>query len=271
MAEPRTHSVAVDGTVLRVHDDGVIGQPCVVLAHSIMTDARMWAPQLAHLTSLGFRVLRPESRGHGGSGNEPSVLTIDRLAADVVRVLDRLDIARAHFVGLSLGGMVGFALGQQHPGRLDSLVICDARADSPPAFAQPWDERIVQAREQGMASLVQPTLDRWFAERLAALDRDTQAQLREAISSTSVEGFVATARALQDFDYTSALGSMPAGATLIVGEKDGVLPAVMTDLSRRMPGCHLEIISGAGHLPNLEQAALFNAALTRALRHAAPR
>ena len=268
MSEPRCHSVAVDGTELRVHDDGVIGQPCVVLGHSIMTDANMWVPQLGHLTNLGYRVLRPESRGHGGSGNEPSALAIDRLASDVVRVLDWLNVARAHFVGLSLGGMVGFALGQQHASRLASLVICDARADAPPAFAQPWDERIAQAREQGMASLVQPTLDRWFGDRFAALDGPTQAQLREAISSTSVEGFVATARALQDFDYTPGLGSMPPHTTLIVGDKDGVLPEVMTDLSRRIPRCQLEIIPGAGHLPNLEQPALFNAALTRALERA---
>jgi 3-oxoadipate enol-lactonase len=268
MPESRSHSVPVDGAVLRVHDDGAIGQPCVVLAHSIMTNANMWEPQVGHLTDLGYRVLRPESRGHGGSGNGQSALTVDRLASDVVRVLDRLDISSAHFVGLSLGGMVGFALGQQHPARLETLVICDARADSPPAFAQPWDDRIAQAREQGMASLVQPTLDRWFGERFAALDRSMQTRLRDAILSTSVEGFVATARALQDFDYTSGLGLMPAGATLIVGDKDGLLPEVMTELSRRMPRCQLEIIPTAGHLPNVEQPALFSAALIRALKRA---
>jgi 3-oxoadipate enol-lactonase len=268
MPDSRRHSVPVDRAVLRVHDDGVIGQPCVVLAHSIMSSAGMWAPQLGRLTNLGYRVLRLDSRGHGGSSNEQSALTIDRLATDVVQVLDRLDIARAHFVGLSLGGMVGFALGLQHAARLASLVICDARADSPPAFAQPWDERIAQAGEQGMASLVQPTLERWFGDRLGALDRSMQAQLRDDISSTSVEGFVATARALQDFDYTSGLGSMPPHSTLIVGEKDGVLPEVMADLSRRIPQCRLEVIPRAGHLPNVEQPAVFNAALQRALERA---
>lgn len=264
MPERRCHSLEVDGTLLNVHDDGVIGQPCVLLAHSIMTSAHMWAPQISHLVNLGYRVLRPESRGHGASGNVPSALTIDRLAMDVVRVLDGLDIARAHFVGLSLGGMVGFALGQQHPARLVSLVICDARADSPPAFALPWGERISQAQAQGMASLTQPTLDRWFGDRFASLDPAKQAQLRDDISSTSVEGFVATARALQNFNYLSALASMPPHTTLIVGDKDGVLPEVMADLSRRMPRCQLDVIPGAGHLPNLEQPALFNAALARA-------
>lgn len=263
MSEARRHSVPVDGAVLQVQDDGAPGRPCVLLAHSIMTDAQMWAPQVAHLTGLGYRVLRPDSRGHGGSRGEDAALTIDRLADDVVQVLDALDVARAHFVGLSLGGMVGLSLGQRHPSRLLGLVICDARADSPPAFAQPWDDRIAQAREQGMASLVGPTMDRWFGDRLASLDRASEAEIRRAIAATTTGGFVATARALQDFDYTSGLSSMPPQATLIVGEKDGVLPAVMADIARRMPACELEVIAGAGHLPNLEQPALFNQALQR--------
>jgi 3-oxoadipate enol-lactonase len=265
MPDPRLHSVPVDGATLQVHDDGEIGRPCVVLAHSIMTSANMWSPQVAHLCGLGYRVLRPDSRGHGGSTHEHAAFTIDTLATDIVRMLDRLQVTRAHFVGLSLGGMVGFALGQQHAGRLASLVICDARADSPAAFAQPWDERIEQARAQGMASLVQPTLERWFGDRIGALDASFLARLREDMKSTSVEGFVATARALQDFDYTSGLASMPAHTTLIVGDKDGVLPGVMADLARRIPSCHLEVITGAGHLPNLEQPAAFNAALEGAL------
>jgi 3-oxoadipate enol-lactonase len=255
MRESRCHSLEVNGALLNVQDDGEIGQPCVLLAHSIMTSAHMWAPQISHLVNLGYRVLRPESRGHGASGNVASAFTIDRLAMDVVSVLDGLEIDRAHFVGLSLGGMVGFALGQQHPARLMSLVICDARADSPPAFALPWEERINQARAQG--------------DRFASLDPATQAQLLNDISSTSVEGFVATARALQNFNYLSTLASMPLHTTLIVGDKDGVLPSVMAELARSMPTGHLEVIPDAGHLPNLERPTLFNAALTRAFERIA--
>jgi 3-oxoadipate enol-lactonase len=269
MRESRCHSLEVNGALLNVQDDGEIGQPCVLLAHSIMTSAHMWAPQISHLVNLGYRVLRPESRGHGASGNVASAFTIDRLAMDVVSVLDGLEIDRAHFVGLSLGGMVGFALGQQHPARLMSLVICDARADSPPAFALPWEERINQARAQGMASLTQSTLERWFGDRFASLDPATQAQLLNDISSTSVEGFVATARALQNFNYLSTLASMPLHTTLIVGDKDGVLPSVMAELARSMPTGHLEVIPDAGHLPNLERPTLFNAALTRAFERIA--
>ena len=266
MTDTRRHFVPVDGATLCVRDDGPVAGSCVLMAHSIMTDGRMWDAQAAHLVGLGYRVLRLDSRGHGGSTCGPAPLTIDRLAADVVQVLDALGVARSHFVGLSLGGMVGFALGQQHAGRLASLVICDARADSPPGFAQPWDERIALARGQGMAALVEPTLQRWFGDRLATLDASAQASLRDAIASTSVDGFVATARALQAFDYTAKLGAMPAQATLVVGSEDGILPGVMEDLARRMPQAVLEVIPGTGHLPNAEKPEAFNAILERALQ-----
>lgn len=261
MGEPRRHSISSEDAVLSVFDDGAQGLPCVLLAHSILADARMWAPQAAHLSKQGFRVLRLESRGHGQSTLGSARLTIDRLAQDVVTVLDTLGIDRAHYVGLSLGGMVGFALGQQHSGRLASLVICDARADSPPAFAQPWDARIAQAREQGTASLVQPTLERWFGTRLAALDVSSSESLRDSIAGTSVDGFIATARALQSFDYTADLDRMPASSTLIVGAGDGVLPDEMARLAAAMPLARLTVIPAAGHLPNLDQPLLFNEAL----------
>lgn len=261
MPETRKISIRREDAVLSVFDDGAPGQPCVLLGHSIMADASMWVPQVAHLTGRGFRVVRLESRGHGGSTPGSAPLSIDSLARDVVAVLDGLDVDRAHYVGLSLGGMVGFALGQQHPGRLASLVICDARADSPTAFAQPWDGRIAQVREQGMASQVQSTLERWFGTRLASLEPSWHASLRESIAGTSVEGFVATARALQSFDYTGGLSRMPHGSTLIVGQDDGVLPEVMANLAAAMPHAQLERIPAAGHLPNLDQPALFNRAL----------
>ncbi|TFZ05728.1 alpha/beta fold hydrolase [Ramlibacter henchirensis] len=261
MGEARQHSIASEDAVLSVLDDGAESLPCVLLAHSIMADARMWAPQAAHLVKQGFRVLRLESRGHGRSTLGSTRLTIDRLARDVVTVLDTLGLDRAHYVGLSLGGMVGFALGQQHSVRLASLVICDARADSPPAFAQPWDARIAQAREQGMALLVQPTLERWFGSRLSDLDASSHASLRDSIAGTSVDGFIATARALQAFDYTAELHRMPSLSTLIVGESDGVLPDVMARLAAAMPFAQLVVIPSAGHLPNLDQPLLFNQAL----------
>ena len=270
MSESRRHTLSVDGALLQVHDDGPAQGPCVVLTHSIMTDARMWLPQLAALTSRGFRVLRPESRGHGGSTLGATPLSIDRLALDVVQVMDALGIVRSHYVGLSLGGMVGFALGQQHASRLASLVICDARADSPPAFAQPWDERIAQAQAQGMTALVSSTLARWFGDGLQRLEPQARADLEQAIASTSVEGFCATARALQAFDYTEHLATMPPDTVLIVGGKDGVLPEVMTGLQRSMPQSKLEVIPGVGHLPNVEAPDAFNAVLLTALGACAP-
>ena len=268
MSDSRQHSVAVQDAELRVLDDGAAGAPCVLLAHSIMTSASMWAPQAEFLAGRGWRVLRPESRGHGGSTLGSEALSIDRLAADIVAIVDQLRLEQVHFVGLSLGGMVGFSLAQHYPHRLHSVAICDARADSPPAFAQPWDARIAQALQDGVASLVAPTLERWFGDRMQSLDKVSLAALRESMAQTSVSGFVATARALQAFDYTGALPSVRLPTTLVVGEHDGVLPGAMAELASRIPNARLELIPAAGHLPNLEQPQRFNDALARHLDRA---
>jgi 3-oxoadipate enol-lactonase len=265
MSETRQHSISVDDAQLRVLDDGPVGGPPVLLAHSIMTAGSMWTPQVDFLASKGWRVLRAESRGHGASTLGTKHLSIDSLAADVVAILDRMRIQKVHFVGLSLGGMVGFALAQQHSERLETMALCDARADSPPAFAQPWDARIAQASADGMGSLVEPTLERWFGPRLQGVNDALLSTLRSSMRETSVGGFVATARALQAFDYTASLPAMQVPATLVVGEHDGVLPGVMADLAARMPNARLEVIPAAGHLPNVEQPEHFNTVLARHL------
>lgn len=270
-AEARRIAVNVSGAQLAVHASGPEGAPCVILTHSILAGADMWLPQVKPLLDLGFRVACLDSRGHGGSTCDNRPLRIATLAGDVVAVMDALQIDKAHFVGLSLGGMVGFDLGQRHAARFLSLAICDARADSPAAFALPWDERIAQAQRDGVGSLVQATVERWFGPGLVRLDPEVLQALRLLMASTTTDGFVATARALQDFDYTAGLGQMTLPVTLIVGDRDGVLPAEMARLTGLIPGAQLETIADAGHLPNLEQPAAFNAVLAAHLARAAAR
>ncbi len=121
------------------------------------------------LRLAGYRAIAYDARGHGASVVSPAPYGMRQLADDVVGLLDALDIERAHVVGLSLGGMIAFDLATRHPRRLCSAVICDARADSPESFAQPWDERIALVREQGMESPAGSTVARWFERRVARI------------------------------------------------------------------------------------------------------
>ncbi len=259
MVDSIEHVIEVDGAALSVLDQGPIDGPCILMAHSVLTDRAMWDAQVPALLAQGWRVLRPDSRGHGSSTSGGTDITIDRLALDIVAILDALDVRQIHFVGLSLGGIVGFSLATQHSQRLASLVLCDARAEASLDFAAPWPARIEQAQQAGVAALADATLQRWFADRpLAIQARDA---IESAIVATSLEGFVGTAKALQHFDYTAKLARICVPTCLIVGELDGPLPAAMAAAQGSIPGSSLVTIPGAGHLPNVEAATSFNTAM----------
>ena len=187
------------------------------------------------------------------------------LVADSVAVLDALQIDRVHYVGLSLGGMSGFGLGLQHANRLLSLCICDTRADAPPAFAAPWDERIAIAGQHGCHALALSTTERWFGKPFLEAHPSIAQQFQATAAATSIEGFTGCARAIQGLNYLAELARISLPCTLIVGANDGPLPLAMRDIQALIKGSEIVVIPDAGHLPNIDQPELFNAALFRHL------
>ena len=148
----------VRGARLAYRWDGPADAPAVLLGNSLMASMAMWQAQMHALA--GYRVLRMDTRGHGASPAASAPYTVEMLADDVIGLLDALSVQRVHFVGLSLGGMIGQALGARHGNRLLSLAICDSASETPaPAL---WDQRIETARRDGIAALAGPTLQRWF-------------------------------------------------------------------------------------------------------------
>jgi 3-oxoadipate enol-lactonase len=151
-----------------------------------------------------------------------------------------------------------------------SLVLCDCRADAPPPVAAPWDERMQSALRAGCASLAESTVERWFGKAFLAAHPDVAQHFRSGVGATSVEGFVGCARAIQRLDYLARVPRIQAPTTLIVGANDGPLPQAMADIQKLIPGSVLEVIAGAGHLPNIDQPAAFNAALLRHFERVLP-
>lgn len=260
--ESQRRMVPCAGGDIAVHiqgrDDGVP----VILSHSILASSMMWESQMQLLAAQGFRAIAIDVRGHGDSTNAPEgAAAMDDLAADTIAVMDALGIDKAHYIGLSLGGMSGLGLGINHGQRFLSLVLCDARADWPaPAV---WEERIEVAKKQGVAALAVPTVTRWFGAAFCDNNAGVAKRFADTISATSIAGFEACARAIQTMNYVSDLGRIKSPVTLIVGGNDLPLPEVMADIQQAIPGARLEIIANAGHLPNIDQSADFNAALTR--------
>ena len=114
--------VDVGGTRLFCRVEGQHDGPVVLLHHSLATDLRSW-DRIVPALGADYKVVRFDARGHGKSGVPAGPYDLPSLAEDVVRLMDRLEINRAHFAGLSMGGMIGQVLGLEHADRLRSLVL----------------------------------------------------------------------------------------------------------------------------------------------------
>ena len=248
---------------LAIYVQGDPSAPVVLMSPSILSTSMMWSEQADLLAAAGWCVVRADTRGHGASFAAPAPYAMSDLVADTVAVLDALQIERAHYVGLSLGGMTGLGLGIHQAKRLLSLCLCDLRADATPAFAAPWDERIAIATEKGCGALAESTAERWFGKAFVQANPAIALRFHEAMAATSLAGFVGCSRALQQLDYLPDVARITTPTTLIVGANDGPLPLAMQELQKLIAGAVLEVIPDAAHLPNITQPAAFNAALLR--------
>lgn len=265
-----THTIVLPSVAgrIQVHRYGDPRAPAVYMAHSILSSSAMWSAQAQLLAARGWHVVCADARGHGGSVAEQEPSTMQHLVEDTLAVFDALGIDKAHYVGLSLGGMSGFGLALSAPARLSSLCLCDARADMPPDAAAPWNERMAVAEREGCAALAQPTLERWFGRAFLDSHPDIARELLRVAASTSVLGFVGCARAIQGLDYLARVSEIRLPTTLVVGANDGVLPEAMAGIHRRIAGSAFDVIAQAGHLPNIDQPEAFNAVLLRHLDQA---
>lgn len=271
MSDPiRTLRIPGPACELAVTVQGPAHGAPVLMAHSILSAGMMWEEQATLLAARGLRVIRADTRGHGASATPstpPALCTMADLVADHVAILDALGINQAHYIGLSLGCMSGFGLGILHPNRLLSLVLCDGRADMPAAAGAVWPERISAALEQGCEVLAASTAERWFGRAFLDASPAIEQRFMATISATQVAGFAGCAYAIMGLDFLPRVAQITCPTTLIVGANDGPLPAVMRALPGVMAGvpggARVEVVANAGHLPNIDQPAAFNAVLTR--------
>jgi 3-oxoadipate enol-lactonase len=245
------------GARLNVRVDGTAG-PWVLLSNSLAADLTMWDDQV-ELLAQGRRVIRYDTRGHGGSEGPAGPYDFALLVADMIAVLDHAGADRADVVGLSLGGMTALGLALAHPERVGRMLVCDARADAPPPFVAGWDERIAIVEEKGTGALVGGTLQRWFTQ---AASPGVIERAGAMIRGTSANGYIGCARALQGLDYLRHLGGMTVPVTYLVGAQDmGAPQAAMQAMADATPGGRLIVLPDLAHIPNMENPGVFNAAL----------
>jgi 3-oxoadipate enol-lactonase len=257
-------TIQVNGQSIAVYDTQTGDKGTVLLSHSILSSSMMWEEQARLLHSLGYRVLGMDTRGHGASGPTELGFTLDDLAQDCIGVLDVFDVKTAHFVGLSLGGMVGLGLGINHTSRFESFVICDTRADMPTEMAESWNPRIELALEKGCVAMAQATVERWFGLPYASdsLHAEVISRFKDQIAKTSVNGFVGCARAIQQLAYLPEVSRISPRTLFIAGENDGPFPKALAELATKLPSATYRSVSDAGHLPNIQNPEGFNEILT---------
>ncbi|MBS0547274.1 MAG: alpha/beta fold hydrolase [Proteobacteria bacterium] len=233
--------------------------PVVCFTHSLNSDSGMWVEQMVPLLGAGYRVLRLDMRGHGGSAPVAGDYTMDQLAGDVKGALDVLGISKVHYIGLSIGGMIGQGFALANPGYLASLCLCDTQPSTPPGSAGTWEERKAAVRTKGPASIADGTMDRWFTPQFRKANPQRWTEIRDTISGTTPDGSAGCMSAIQKFDYLDRLSTIKAPTLVICGDQDeGTPPERNKLIASKIPGGRYEEIADARHLPNVERPEAFN-------------
>ena len=236
------------------------------LSHSLASSMVMWEPQLVVLEP-DFQVLRYDMRGRGNSEVLKGAYTLGMLGNDVIGLLDALDIQSVHFVGLSIGGMIGQGLALDHADRLKSVTLCDTAPILPEEAKPLFEGRMVQADDHGMASLVEETLERWFTAPFLEKDPPIVNQIGEQIQATPVDGFIGCSYAILGLNYLERLSEIDLDTLVIAGEEDPSMPVTAAEaMHHEIRNSELVILTAAAHLSNIEQAEGFNKAIQNFLK-----
>jgi 3-oxoadipate enol-lactonase/4-carboxymuconolactone decarboxylase len=237
----------------------------VVLSGSLGSDLRMWDQQVEPLVAAGFRVVRYDHRGHGGSPAPAGPYTLAELAGDALALLDRLGLRQVSWVGLSLGGMVGMWLAENEPARLERLVLCCTSASLGPASM--WQDRANTARTAGLGALAEPVVSRWVTPAFAEAHPSTVTWLRDMVASHSPEGYASCCTAIEQMSIVDSLPTITTPTLVIAGADD---PATPPEHGQRIvdavPGARLVVVPEAAHLGNVQQPATFTGLIIDHLR-----
>ena len=230
--------------------DGPAGAPVVVLSNSLGATRGMWDPQVPALAER-FRVVTYDTRGHGESPAPAGPYSLDDLVDDLVALLDEVGAARAHVVGLSLGGMTGLRLAAREPERVDRLVVmCTSAKPEPQGFL----DRAVAVRANGTGPIAPTVASRWLTPAYAAEHPGLVARLEAMIAGADDEGYASCAEVVAHVDLRDDLGRITAPTLVVSGADDAALPPEHQKLiADGIAGAELLTVAPAAHLANLER------------------
>jgi 3-oxoadipate enol-lactonase len=236
--------------------------PVLVLGNSLGTDVHLWDAQVPVLAAR-FRVLRYDMRGHGLTEAPDGVdaYTIDDLAGDVLALADALEIERFHYCGLSIGGMVGQRLGARAPDRVRALALCNTAMVI--AAPQVYRDRAAAVRKNGLASIGDAVLERWFTPRFLGAYGDIARGMRTMLTRNSVAGYAGCCLALATMDLTVDARRIACPTLVVAGAEDQATPpAAARAIAAAVKGAKLVEIPDCAHISAVERPAELTAALS---------
>jgi 3-oxoadipate enol-lactonase len=241
---------------------GADQSPLLVLSHALGTDLRLWDLQ-TELLQRSFRILRYDSRGHGQSSANRGPYSISMLAADVLTLLDELGVARAHFCGVSMGGLVGQYLAAYHPERIGKLILSNTAAKI--GTHAKYDRRIQEVTNSGMPAVVHEVLQGWFSDRFRGMQPAIVAALADTLRQTSPEGYIGCCQAIRDADLREEVERIKAPTLIVAGTEDQATTLAASEfLHQKIQGSQLVALESA-HLCCTEAAAEFTDHVNRFL------
>ncbi|PWW02385.1 3-oxoadipate enol-lactonase [Paenibacillus cellulosilyticus] len=240
----------IDGVRIVYRIDGSSDKPILMLANSIATTMNMWDGQIAEF-SKHFRVLRYDYRGHGGSDTPDGPYSFDRLGRDVIELLDVLHIEQVHFLGLSLGGVVGQWLGIYAPERVDRLVLSNTSSYLGPY--EQWQGQITSVLQPDNLPQVADTfIKNWFPPHMLESENALVDSFRQMVLFTRPQGIAGSWAAIRDMDMRRTVSLIDSPTLVIAGQYDTVtLPSHGELIADTVPNASLVLMPSV-HLPNIE-------------------
>jgi 3-oxoadipate enol-lactonase len=247
--------ISIGGLEFNAIVEGSENKPALMLSNPLGTNLHIWDPQLSALLDH-FRIVRYDSRGHGDTPASRGPYSIEELGRDALAILDALGIEKAHWLGLSMGSVVGLWLLINAPRRIGWAVLAGTAAQMP--GPEMWNSRIQSARESGMENAA---AERWFTKQFSDAEPGKVERVKAMVRATSVEGYVASCAALRDIDLREAVRGITNRVLIIAGRHDMSTPPGMGALAASaIPGAQIVTLD-APHLSNIEDAANFNKAV----------
>lgn len=237
---------------------GDASQPAIIFSNSLGTQLNMWQPQISFFEKK-FYVICYDTRGHGASSAPQGPYSIEQLGTDVVHLLDHLNIEKASFCGISMGGLTGQWLAIHHPERFNHVIVCNTAAKI--GQEQAWNDRAQLVREQGLKPIAETAASRWFTEPFIRSNTAIVESLSNDLGAGSPEGYASCCEALAKADVREQLKNITIPTLVVAGQKDPVTTVADAQyiINHVRSSSLFEI--NASHISNIEQPKAFNQAI----------